>query len=210
MIAYLKGEILEVKEDGAIILCGGVGYEVNLPHSSALELAAGTEAAFYVAESISPYDGTVLYGFLTKEDKDLWYLFKTAIPNTGPKKAMEFLNKALRSVADFHNAIIKRDPKILTGIFGFTAKTAEKLINSLKDKMDAIAVQGESKIKVLDEAPYLSGVMEALGALGYSAAEARRAMEKLQTEGINPNDKIENIIKEALRVLKKWATKTKF
>ena len=119
MIAYLKGEILEVKEDGAIILCGGVGYEVNLAHSSALELTAGTEAAFYVAESISPYDGTVLYGFLTKEDKDLWYLFKTAIPNTGPKKAMEFLNKALRSVADFHNAIIKRDPKILTGIFAF-------------------------------------------------------------------------------------------
>ena len=203
MIAYLKGEILEVKEDGAIILCGGVGYEVNLAHSSVLELTAGTEAAFYVAESISPYDGTVLYGFLTKEDKDLWYLFKTAIPNTGPKKAMEFLNKALRSVADFHNAIIKRDPKILTGIFGFTAKTAEKLINSLKDKMDAITVQGKSKIKVLDESPYLSGVMEALGALGYSAAEARRAMEKLQTEGINPNDKIENIIKEALRVLKK-------
>ena len=203
MIAYLKGEILEVKEDGAIILCGGGGYEVYLAHSSALELTAGTEAAFYVAESISPYDGTVLYGYLTKEDKDLWYLFKTAIPNTGPKKAMEFLNKALRSVADFHNAIIKRDPKILTGIFGFTAKTAEKLINSLKDKMDAITVQGESKIKVLDESPYLSGVMEALGALGYSAAEARRAMEKLQTEGINPNDKIENIIKEALRVLKK-------
>ena len=72
MIAYLKGEILEVKEDGAIILCGGVGYEVNLAHGSALELTAGQETAFYVAESISPYDGTVLYGFLTKEDKELW------------------------------------------------------------------------------------------------------------------------------------------
>ncbi|MDO5765194.1 MAG: Holliday junction branch migration protein RuvA [Elusimicrobiales bacterium] len=203
MIAYLKGEILEVKEDGAIILCGGVGYEVNLAHGSALELTSGQETAFYVAESISPYDGTVLYGFLTKEDKELWTLFKTAIPNTGPKKAMEFLNKALRSVADFHNAILKRDPKILTGIFGFTAKTAEKLINSLKDKMDALTVQGESKIKVLDEAPYLSGVLEALGALGYSAAEARRAMEKLQAEGVSPNEPLEKIIREALRVLKK-------
>lgn len=203
MIAYLKGEILEVKEDGAIILCGGVGYEVNLAHGSALELTAGQETAFYVAESISPYDGTVLYGFLTKEDKELWTLFKTAIPNTGPKKAMEFLNKALRSVADFHNAILKRDPKILTGIFGFTAKTAEKLINSLKDKMDALTVQGESKIKVLDDAPYLSGVLEALGALGYSAAEARRAMEKLQAEGVSPNEPLEKIIREALRVLKK-------
>ena len=69
--------------------------------------------------------------------------------------------------------------------------------------MDAITVQGESKIKVMDEAPYMSGVMEALTALGYSAAESRRAMEKLYAEGINPNDKIENLIKEALRVLKK-------
>lgn len=203
MIAYLKGEILEVKEDGVIIVCSGVGYEVNLARSCALELSVGKEVALYIAESISPYDGTVLYGFLNKEDKELWLLFKTAIPNTGPKKAMEFLNKALRSVADFHNAILKRDPKILTGIFGFTSKTAEKLINSLKDKMDAVTVQGESKIKVLDDTPYLSGVLEALGALGYSAAEARRAMEKLHSEGINPNDKIENIIKEALRVLKK-------
>ena len=203
MIAYLRGEVLEVKEDGVILLCGGIGYEVTLAHSSALELTAGTQAALYIAESISPYDGTMLYGFLNKEDKALWLLFKSAIPNTGPKKALEFLNKALRSVADFHNAILQRDPKILTGIFGFTSKTAEKLINSLKDKMDAVTVQGESKIKVMDEAPYMSGVLEALSALGYSAAESRRAMEKLYAEGINPNDKIENIIKEALRVLKK-------
>ncbi|MBQ7908161.1 MAG: Holliday junction branch migration protein RuvA [Elusimicrobiaceae bacterium] len=203
MIAYLKGQILEVREESAIIVCGGVGYEVNLAKGSAQELETGREAALYIAESISPYDGTVLYGFLSKEDKELWTLFKSAIPNTGAKKALEYLNKALRSVADFHNAIIKRDPKILTGIFGFTSKTAEKLINSLKDKMDAITVQGASKIKVLDEAPYMSGVLEALTALGYSAPESRRAIEQLYQEGINPNDPIEHIIKEALRVLKK-------
>ena len=203
MIAYLKGQILQVNEESAIIVCGGVGYEVNLAKGSAQTLESGREAELYIAESISPYDGTVLYGFLSKEDKELWALFKSAIPNTGAKKALEYLNKALRSVADFHNAIIKRDPKILTGIFGFTSKTAEKLINSLKDKMDAVTVQGSSKIKVLDEAPYMSGVLEALTALGYSAPESRRAIEQLYQEGINPNDPIEHIIKEALRVLKK-------
>ena len=203
MIAYLKGQILEVKEESVIIVCAGVGYEVNLAKGSAQELESGRETALYIAESISPYDGTVLYGFLSKEDKELWALFKSAIPNTGAKKALEYLNKALRSVADFHNAIIKRDPKILTGIFGFTSKTAEKLINSLKDKMDAVTAQGSSKIKVLDEAPYMSGVLEALTALGYSAPESRRAIEQLYQEGINPNDPIEHIIKEALRVLKK-------
>lgn len=203
MIVYLKGEILETREDGAVVLCGGVGYEVNLAKSSAQELTVGQQTALYVAESISPYDGTVLYGFTHKEDKELWLLFKNAIPNTGPKKAMEFLNKALRSVADFHNAIIQRDPKILTGIFGFTAKTAEKLINSLKDKMDAVSIQGESKIKVLDEPAYLRDVLDALGALGYSSAEARRALDTLHTQGVKPNEPLEHIIKEALRVLKK-------
>ena len=111
MIAYLKGQILEVNEESAIIVCGGVGYEVNLAKGSAQELESGREAVLYIAESISPYDGTVLYGFLSKEDKELWALFKSAIPNTGAKKALEYLNKALRSVADFHNAIVKRDPK---------------------------------------------------------------------------------------------------
>ena len=203
MIAYLQGTLLEVKEESVILVCSGVGYEINMAKNSTAELEAGREAALYIAESISPYDGTVLYGFISKEDKELWTLFKTAIPNTGAKKALELLNKASRSVADFHNAIIKRDPKILTGIFGFTAKTAEKLINSLKDKMDAISVQGETKIKVLDDAPYMSEVLEALTALGFSAAEARRAIEQLYQNGVKPSEKIENIIPQALRILKK-------
>ncbi len=203
MIAYLTGTVLEVREESVILVCGGVGYELNVPTSATAELTQGAQAAFYVAESISPYDGTVLYGFAHKEDKELWYLFKTAIPNTGPKKALEFLNKALRSVADFHQAIVARDPKILTGIFGFTAKTAEKLITSLKDKMDGVSIQGTAKIKVADQAPYMAGVLEALTALGYSASESRRALEKLHAQGVKPTDKLENIVKEALRVLTK-------
>lgn len=203
MIAYLKGTVLSLQEDRAVLVCGGVGYEVNLPPTCVSELTQGTEAAFYIAESISPYDGTVLYGFAHKEDKELWYLFKTAIPNTGPKKAMEYLNKALRSVADFHHAIVARDPKILTSIFGFTAKTAEKLITSLKDKMDSVCVQGEAKIKTVDQSPQMAGVLEALSALGYSAAESRRAIEKLHAQGIKPTEKLEDMVKGALRVLTK-------
>ncbi len=203
MIAYLTGNVLEAREDSVVLVCGGVGYEINLPTASAADLVQGAQASFYIAESISPYDGTVLYGFAHKEDKELWYLFKTAIPNTGPKKALEYLNKALRSVADFHHAIISRDPKILTSIFGFTSKTAEKLITSLKDKMDSVSIQGQTKIKVADEVPYMAGVLEALSALGYSATESRRALEKLHAQGVKPTEKLENIVKEALRVLTK-------
>ena len=178
MIAFLKGEVFEIRENSAIVLAGGVGYEVNMPQASLSSLEEGREASLYITESLSPYDGTSLYGFISKDDQTLFLLFKESIPNTGPKKALEFLSKALRSLPDFHRAIINQDAKILTGIFGFTAKTAQKIIDALKGKMDTLTVQGETKIKTLDT-PYMSELLAALSALGYSMAEARRAIEKL-------------------------------
>lgn len=201
MIALLKGEVFDTNEGSIILLAGGVGYDVNMAAASVNSLEKGQQIQVYITESLSPYDGTALYGFLTKEDKQLFLLFKESIPNTGPKKALEFLNKAMRSVADFHKAIVTKDPKILTTIFGFTAKTAQKLIDSLKDKMDAISVQGEVKIKTAD-APYMSEVSDALSALGYNAAEARRAIETLYRQG-GTSSNIEDNIKAALRILRK-------
>jgi Holliday junction DNA helicase RuvA len=202
MIAYLRGEVLEAGESGVILLAGGVGYEVNMAAPSAAALEAGQNAALYICESLSPYDGTSLYGFLTKEDRQLFLMFKEAIPNTGPKKALDFLAKALRSVADFRNAIMTQDPKILTAIFGFTAKTAQKLIDSLKDKIDGVSVQGEVKIKTAEE-PLLSEVMSALTALGFSPQEARKALEAVRRQGGPQPAGVEESIKSALRILRK-------
>jgi Holliday junction DNA helicase RuvA len=201
MIAYVKGEILEISQNSITLLAGGIGYEINMAAPSINSLEEGQQISVYIAESLSPYDGTSLYGFLTKEDKELFLLFKESIPNTGPKKALEFLSKALRSVADFHKAIVNQDPKILTAIFGFTAKTAQKLIDSLKDKISGITVQGEVKIKTV-EIPEMTEVLTALSALGYSGAESRRAIEKLYQQGARQAS-VEDNIKEALRILKK-------
>lgn len=201
MIAFLKGEVLEIRESSAIVLAGAVGYEVNMPQASLSSLEEGRETSLYITESLSPYDGTSLYGFLSKDDQTLFLLFKESIPNTGPKKALEFLSKALRSLPDFHRAIINQDAKILTSIFGFTAKTAQKIIDALKGKMDTFTVQGEAKIKTLDT-PYMSELLAALSALGYSMAEARRSIEKLHNEGVLSNNMEENI-KSALRILRK-------
>ena len=201
MIAYLKGEVLEITESGIILLAGGIGYEINMAAPSVNSLETGQQTAVYVQESLSPYDGTSLYGFLTKEDKELFLLFKESIPNTGPKKALEFLAKALRSVADFHRAVTQQDPKILTTIFGFTAKTAQKLIDSLKDKMDGVTVQGEVKIKSA-EIPFMSDVTAALTTLGYSPSEARKAIEIIYKNG-GAQMTVEENIKSALRILRK-------
>jgi len=203
MIAYLQGQVFEVGEDSVILLCAGVGYHINITASCAQSLTLGTQASFYIAESLSPYDGTALYGFAQKQDKELWALFKSEVPNTGAKKALELLGKAQRSVADFHAAIAKGDPKILTGIFGFTRKTADKLISSLKGKIDEVSVQGQSKIKIIPDEGALKELADALGGLGFSAAEVRRAIEKLLEAGFTAQNGTEILIKEALRILKK-------
>lgn len=203
MIAYLQGQVFEVQEDSVILLCGGVGYHVNVTAGCAQSLTIGTQASFYIEESLSPYDGTSLYGFVTREDKELWALLKSEVPNTGAKKALDLLGKAQRSVADFHAAIVNADPKILISIFGFTKKTADKLISSLKDKINTLPVQGQSKINVLPQDGALQEVAQALGALGFSVTESRRAIEKLYEMGFTASSGTETLIKEALRILKK-------
>ena len=201
MIAYITGEVFDIEESSIILLVGGIGYQINMAQSSIASVEKGQNIGLYITESITQFDGTILYGFLNKADRELFLLFKNEIPNTGSKKALEFLNKALRSVADFHNAIINKDPKILTAIFGFTAKTAQKLIDSLSGKMDTISVQGEVKIKTA-EIPFMSDVLNALGALGYSAQESRRAIEQLYKQN-SAQTNVEDLIKQALRILKK-------
>ena len=201
MIAYITGEVFDIDDSSIILLVGGIGYQINMAQSSIASVEKGQNIGLYITESITQFDGTILYGFLNKADRELFLLFKNEIPNTGSKKALEFLNKALRSVADFHNAIINKDPKILTAIFGFTAKTAQKLIDSLSGKMDSISVQGEVKIKTA-EIPFMADVLNALGALGYSAQESRRAIEQLYKQN-SAQTNVEDLIKQALRILKK-------
>ena len=200
MIAYLKGNIVEKSAASMILETGGVGYEVHMAASCLETLPGkGAEAEVYIKESISPYDGTSLYGFNTSEEREIFELFKS-LPNTGPKKALEHLNKALKSLPDFRKAVLTRDARLLTGIFGFTAKTAEKLISLLRDKMEGLRLSGEPRIGA-EGGPNMSALPEllaALQALGYSSTEVRRSVAALQQDGIKPDEPVEQLVKRAL------------
>ena len=205
MIAYLRGNLISKDEASVILETGGVGYQVNMAQASVEALPSkGSEAEVYIKESISPYDGTSLYGFNSTEERDLFELFKS-MPNTGPKKALEHLNKALKSLPDFRKAVLTKDARLLTGIFGFTAKTAEKLITLLREKMEGLNIAGEARISAEggQEASALPELLSALGALGYTAAEVRRSVLALQQEGISPDEPVERLVKRALARISK-------
>jgi Holliday junction DNA helicase RuvA len=160
----------------------------------------GQEVKLYIVESTGMYGGVVShYGFLSKEEREMFLLFKDEVPGTGAKKTMEYMEKISKSFADFKNAIVARDISMLSGIFGFTKKTAEKLIASLKDKISGIIVIDTQKWSAISGNANFSEAIAGLVALGYKEFQARETVSKITKD----NDKlsVESIIKEALKYL---------
>jgi Holliday junction DNA helicase RuvA len=198
MIAYLRGRVVAKSEESAVIEVNGVGYEVVFCEPSLAGLGPeGATVEVFIAESISMYGGTALYGFRSREEKALFDLLRDAVPNTGAKKAMDYLGKAVKSMPDFAAAVASKDPKRLTGIFGFTAKTADKLISALKDKMPSGAAAGASA--GVPSGAYTQA-LSALTALGFRAADARAAIEEAAVSA-GPSADAETVIRQALRLL---------
>src|SRR5204863_3821412 len=105
----------------------GVGYEVVLAKSADPRVVVGESALLQIKESVTAFDGaTTLYGFLTREETDLFTRIRENVDGMGPKKALECLDKISKSLPDFKRAIIETDVALLVSVFGFTKKTAEK------------------------------------------------------------------------------------
>lgn len=202
MIATLRGTLLEKTEDGAVVEAGGVGYAVALSSGARERLAAGEEVFLHIVESVAMYGGGVsLYGFPTSEEKGIFLALKDNIPGTGAKKALEFLDKAARSLPDFRRAVIDRDVKALVTIFGFTSKTAEKIVAGLKDKADAFpSPAGAERPRGGGDGSALEDAIQALTALGYRDGDAREAAQSAR-KAAGPAATSQDLIKESLRRL---------
>lgn len=207
MIASLRGVILSKDLDRVVLEAGGVGYEVFVTAATSARLPApGDTALLHVAESFGMYGGgATLYGFFAPSERALFELFKEQVPSTGAKKALEYLDRASKSLPDFRRAILEKDAKILAGVFGFSKKTADKLIEALKDKLEAIRVPGIERLARADAADLasssLSQALSALSTLGYKPSEARAALQSIAQERGGSDLPVEQIVRLALKRL---------
>lgn len=203
MIAQLRGKIVETaleKDVFRVVLdVNGVGYEILMSRSTEGRLAEGQAAAIFISESVTAFDGaTTLYGFATREEKDFYARIRENVDGMGPKKALDCLDKISKSMPDFKRALIDADVRLLVSIFGFTKKTAEKLVFALKGKMEGWVVQGPVR---WSEAAAKPGELDALYGLlnlGYDEAEARELLRKAKAS-VGSDAATETLIKEALR-----------
>lgn len=199
MIAYVKGVLADVKEDSVIVEAGFIGYNIHVAGNVLGYLPpVGSEVKIYTYTYVRE-DAFLLYGFLAKDDLEMFKKCIT-VSGIGPKGAL-----ALLSVMDADSlrfAILSGDAKAISKAPGVGARTAERLILELKDKVkteDIFRNEKEDIPKGLAEPggnAQKKEAAEALTALGYSSAEALKAVNGV--EGFEGMDS-EAILKAALK-----------
>jgi Holliday junction DNA helicase RuvA len=205
MIASLRGAVLAKTPERVVVEVCGVGYEVTVAAATSAGLpAVGSSVFLHITESVGMHGGGVtLYGFATPTEQELFQTFRDHVPATGAKKALEYLDKASKSLPDFRRAILDKDPKVLSGVFGFSRKTAERLIDALKDEIEGVQVPGGERLvrgaRIADGA--MGQALSALAALGYKSAEARSALQAVVDEHPGQSLDAELIIRSALKRL---------
>lgn len=201
MVSYIKGELTEVLEDTIVLENNGIGYNIRVPAS----VFSGVPP---IGESFKVYtylhvreDAIQLFGFLTRDDLNVFKLLIN-VSGIGPKGALGILSTITPD--DLRFAVLSDDVKKITGAPGIGAKTAQKLIIELKDKLKLSDVFENTPAKSGLPADGAGGrtakneAVEALVALGYGNSEALQAIR--QIEDLQDKDS-EAILKEALKKL---------
>lgn len=200
MITYVKGELSEIYGNYIVVETGGVGYEMMVPTSITGALPAlGSDVKIYTYQYVKE-DALDLYGFLSRDDLNIFKLLIT-VNGIGPKGALNILS--VITPDDLRLAVLSDDVKKIQSAPGIGAKTAQKLIIELKDKLsledvltkgasDGAAQSAQNANGPRDEA------IEALVALGYSSSEAIRAVREVE---ITDDSDGEAVLKAALKKL---------
>ncbi len=204
MIAQLKGRIIDktLEKDTlrTVIDVQGVGYEVFLAKASENKFQTGDLLTLLIRESVTAFDGaTTLYGFLTREEIEMFTQIRDNVDGMGPKKALECLDKIMKSLPDFKRAVIDEDFALLVSVFGFTKKTAEKLVFSLKGKIESWSVTGPAKWAEIPKGSEWE-TLSALVNLGYTEMEARETVQKVK-EKLGAAAPMKSMLQESLRLM---------
>lgn len=188
MISYLAGKIIHKSQKYIIVKVGGIGYQVFLNPVVQTELIAGQELALFIHEQIRE-DAIDLYGFRSPVELDMFELL-LSISGIGPKSALGIM--AIATVEDLKETIARGDPSLLTKVSGIGRKTAERVILELREKVCQISVKGEASVS----GAVVSGdEIDALMALGYTLAQAREALRRVDPALKDSGERIRQALK---------------
>ena len=201
MIYSLRGR-LALKELGFVVVeCGGVGYGCRTSYNTVSQLGeTGSEVTVYTHLYVRE-DAVELFGFATLQELSCFRLL-ISVTGVGPKAATAILSDM--TPERFALTVASGDSKSFTRTKGIGAKTAQRIVLELKDKMSAEAIGGSVAVDAASFAAAPSGAvpsavteaLEALMVLGYTQGEVAPILGKLD-QSLSTQD----MIKETLRIM---------
>ena len=197
MIDYIKGTIVELNPAYVVIDNQGIGYMLNislLTYDSLSPIGQGNEAKLFVHEAIRE-DAHLLYGFSTKKEREA-FLQLISVSGVGPNTARMIMSSM--SVEDFSRAIAGNNVALFKSVKGVGAKTAQRIIVDLKDK---IKLADDTLLEKTDLAAgeTFDEALAALVMLGFTQQASQKALKSLFSS--NPALTVEQAIKQALKLM---------
>jgi Holliday junction DNA helicase RuvA len=173
MISRIHGTLMEKHPPHIVVMCGGVGYELDVPMSTFYNLPRTGEPVELLTHLVVREDAHLLFGFLTQNERSTFrQLLK--VNGVGPKVALSVLSGM--SVDDLAVAVAAQDAVRLTKVPGVGRKTADRLVLELRDKLPTTLAAQPAAAKAS------SDVLSALLALGYNDREAAAAVKQLPAD----------------------------
>jgi holliday junction DNA helicase RuvA len=191
VIGRIQGELVEKNPPQIVVVCAGLGYEIDVPMSTFYHLPRTGENVVLLTHQVVREDAHLLFGFLTAQERAAFrQLLK--ISGVGPKVALSVLSGL--SVEDLAAAVASGDAARLTKVPGVGKKTAERLVLELRDKLPvAVTVTRGGAAS-----PASGDVTNALLGLGYNEREATAAVKQLPADLA-----LTDAIRQALKLLAK-------
>ena len=195
MISSVRGEVLDVALDHAVIEAAGVGYRVMCAPSTLATLKRGSEARLIIAMIVRE-DSMTLYGFADGEARDLFWTL-LGVSGVGPKIALATL--AVYDAAALRRALADGDIAALTRVPGIGKRGAERMVLELRDKIGAVpGVAGRASAVVH---AVRGPVVEALVGLGFAVKQAEEACDRVLVD--EPDATTSAALRSALSMLGK-------
>ena len=191
MIAQLRGKLIEKNPTDLVVDCGGVGYELKISLNTFSSIGSDESITIFT-KLVVREDAQILYGFADKVEREM-FNHLVSVSGIGPNTAMIMLSSLVPG--EIASAITNEDVKTIQGVKGIGAKTAQRVIIDLKDKMLKMSFSSENMFNANNTNQF--DALTALASLGFDKKAAEKAVDKVSTG----EESVEELIKEALKIL---------
>jgi Holliday junction DNA helicase RuvA len=195
MLDFIKGEIIELNPASVVVDVGGLGYVAQISLYTYSALNGSKEAKVYVYEAIRE-DAHLLFGFIDKREREL-FLLLISVSGVGANTARVILSSL--NPKELESVISSGNSNALKAVKGIGAKTAERIIIDLKDK---VKLSGSDDLSISSTTTNDIASVEAIAALvmlGFNQVASQKVVSRIIKD--NPDITVERLIKFALKML---------